>query len=243
MLRLLTLCLAVMALLGACGPVYETQYSLIPPGSAEGRLCVNQCQQNRNFCRQNCSLTQQACVNEARSRALYEYQAYVNRQQAEKKPIKKTVSNFDRSYSCGNSSCETRCEADYRDCFGGSCGGQVIARSVCTAFCDQEKPAPVAAAAPRLSPMPPGTAQSPVQSPVQSMVQAQAPAAAITTGRYPAGASLCQPGMRVEVEWKGDWYAATVKDKPRKDGRCPIHYDDFGSEDDESVSLRRIRPR
>lgn len=239
MLRLLTLCLAVMALLSACGPVYETQYSLIPPGSAEGRLCVNQCQQNRNFCRQNCSLTQQACVNEARSRALYEYQAYVNRQQAEKKPIKKTVSNFDRSYSCGNSSCETRCEADYRDCFGGSCGGQVIARSVCTAFCDQEKPAPVAAAAPRLSPMPPGTAQSPVQS----MVQAQPPAAAITTGRYPAGASLCQPGMRVEVEWKGDWYAATVKDKPRKDGRCPIHYDDFGSEDDESVSLRRIRPR
>ncbi|AWU93083.1 hypothetical protein [Azospirillum ramasamyi] len=239
MLRLLTLCLAVMALLSACGPVYETQYSLIPPGSAEGRLCVNQCQQNRNFCRQNCSLTQQACVNEARSRALYEYQAYVNRQQAEKKPIKKTVSNFDRSYSCGNSSCEPRCEADYRDCFGGSCGGQVIARSVCTAFCDQEKPAPVAAAAPRLSPMPPGTAQSPVQS----MVQAQPPAAAITTGRYPAGASLCQPGMRVEVEWKGDWYAATVKDKPRKDGRCPIHYDDFGSEDDESVSLRRIRPR
>lgn len=235
MLRLLTLCLAVMALLSACGPVYETQYSLIPPTSAEGRLCVNQCQQNRNFCRQNCGLNQQACVNEARSRALYDYQAYVNRQQAEKKPIKKSVSDFDRSYSCGNSSCEARCEADYRDCFGGSCGGQVIARTVCTAFCDQEKPKPAPAAAPMLSPMPPGATQSPIQSPVQS------PAA--SAGGYPAGASLCQPGMRVEVEWKGDWYPATVKDKPRKDGRCPIHYDDFGSEDDESVSLRRIRPR
>lgn len=233
MLRLLTLCLAVIALLSACGPVYETQYSLIPPSSAEGRLCVNQCQQNRNFCRQNCGLNQQACVNEARSRALYEYQAYVNRQQAEKKPVKKSVSDFDRSYSCGNSSCEARCEADYRDCFGGSCGGQVIARTVCTAFCDQEKPAPATAATPKLSPMPPVAAQAPVQS----------SSASASTGGYPVGASLCQPGMRVEVEWKGDWYPATVKDKPRKDGRCPIHYDDFGSEDDESVSLRRIRPR
>ncbi|GLR80440.1 hypothetical protein HUE56_20730 [Azospirillum oryzae] len=229
MLRLLTLCLAVMALLSACGPVYETQYSLVPPSSAEGRLCVNQCQQNRNYCRQNCGMSQQACVNEARSRALYEYQSYVNRQQAEKKPIKKSVSDFDRSYSCGNSSCEARCEADYRDCFGGSCGGQVIAKRVCTAFCDQEKPAPAPAAAPMLSPIPPGASPSPM---------ATAPAAG-----YQAGASLCQPGMRVEVQWKGDWYPATVKDKPRKDGRCPVHYDEYSTEDDEAVSLRRIRPR
>ncbi len=230
MLRLLTLCLAVMALLSACGPVYETQYSLIPPASAEGRLCVNQCQQNRNFCRQNCGMMQQACVNEARSRALYEYQAYVNRRNAEKQPIKKSVSDFDRSYSCGNSSCEARCEADYRDCFGGSCGGQVVAKTVCTAFCDEGKPAPgAAAAAPMLSPMPPaGPAMA---------------APAPTASGYPAGGSLCQPGMRVEAEWKGEWYPATVKDKPRKDGRCPIHYDDFGAEDDESVTLRRIRPR
>ena len=234
MLRLLSLCLAVMALLSACGPVYETQYSLVPPSSAEGRLCVNQCQQNRNYCRQNCGMSQQACVNEARSRALYEYQAYVNRQQAEKKPIKKSVGDFDRSYSCGNSSCEARCESDYRDCFGGSCGGQVVAKRVCTAFCDQERPAP---AAPMLSPMPPGGVQAP-------MMQAPTGAAPMSNnGGYAAGSSLCQPGMRVSVEWKGDWYAATVKDHPRKDGRCPVHYDDFGSEDDESVSLRRIRPR
>ncbi|BAI71243.1 hypothetical protein AZL_006050 [Azospirillum sp. B510] len=234
MLRLLTLCLAVMALLSACGPIYETQYSLIPPTSAEGRLCVNQCQQNRNYCRQNCGMSQQACVNEARSRALYEYQAYVNRQQAEKKPIKKSVGDFDSSYSCGNSSCEARCDADYRDCFGGSCGGQVIAKTVCTAFCDQEKPA--ASPAPALSPIPPGGVPSPGQAP-----RMQAPAG--TGGDYPAGASLCQPGMRVQVESEGDWFPATVKDQPRADGRCPIHYDDYGAEDDEAVSLRRIRPR
>ena len=110
----------------------------------------------------------------------------------------------------------------------------MIAKSVCTAFCDQEKPA---AAAPRLSPVPPGGVQAPMM---------QAPMGAAPTsnnGGYPAGASLCQPGMRVSVEWKGDWYPATVKDNPRKDGRCPVHYDDFGSEDDESVPLRRIRPR
>ena len=178
MLRLLTLCLAVMALLSACGPVYETQYSLIPPASAEGRLCVNQCQQNRNFCRQNCGMMQQACVNEARSRALYEYQAYVNRRNAEKQPIKKSVSDFDRSYSCGNSSCEARCEADYRDCFGGSCGGQVLAKTVCTAFCDEGKPAPGAAAA--------GT-------------DAQPDAARRPGGGRPGAHGLRLPGRRVAV--------------------------------------------
>lgn len=42
---------------------------------------------------------------------------------------------------------------------------------------------------------------------------------------------------------EGRLVSATVKDHPRKDGRCPVHYDDFGSEDDELVALRRIRPR
>ncbi|PWC33856.1 agenet domain-containing protein [Azospirillum sp. TSO35-2] len=225
MSRLLILCFAVLSLLSACGPVYETQYSLTPPTSAEGRLCVSQCQQTRNFCRQNCGMSQQACVNDARSRALYEYQAYVNRQTAEKKPIKKSVSDFDHSsYSCGTNSCESRCEADYRDCFGGSCGGRVTSKRVCTAFCDQEKPAPVPMMAPGAVPM------------------TAAPMAPSSGGAYGAGDSLCQPGMRVEVQSEGEWYPATVKGKRRTDGRCPVHYDDYGAEDDETVSLNRIRP-
>ena len=53
MSRLLSLCLGLLALLSACGPIYDTQYSLVPPTSIEGRRCVGQCQQNRTICRQS----------------------------------------------------------------------------------------------------------------------------------------------------------------------------------------------
>ncbi len=233
MIRLLTLCLGLLALLSACGPIYDTQYSLIPPTTVEGRQCVGQCQQNRTICRQSCTISQQACLNDARSRAMYEYQAYVSRQAAEKKPIKKSVSDFENSYGCGTNSCEERCESNYRDCFGGLCGGQVIAQRVCTAFCDEAPRTP----APALSPVPQGamgsyaapsgTAAAPMQS---SKVRGD-------------DRSLCRRGMQVEVQWKGDWYPATVTGAARADGRCPVHYDDYGAEDDELVSLTRLRPR
>jgi len=226
MTRLLTLCLGLLALLSACGPIYDTQYSLIPPASVEGRRCVGQCQQNRTICRQSCTISQQACLNDSRTRALYEYQAYVSRQTAEKQPIKKSVSDFERSYGCSANSCEDRCEANYRDCFGGLCGGQVVAQKVCTAFCDE---AP-RGAAPALSPVPPGARNGAAPS-----APPPAPLA--------AGQSLCSRGMRVEVQWKGDWYPATVTGPARSDGRCPVHYEDYGDEDDEAVALKRIRPR
>lgn len=217
MTRLLTLCLGLLTFLSACGPIYDTQYSLIPPTSVEGRRCVGQCQQNRNICRQSCTISQQACLNDSRTRALYEYQAYVSRQTAEKQPIKKSVSDFERSYGCSANSCEERCEANYRDCFGGLCGGRVVTQKVCTAFCDE---------APR------GAAPS---APASTPASTPAPPA--------AGQSLCSRGMQVEVQWKGDWYPATVTGPARSDGRCPVHYEDYGDEDDEAVPLKRIRPR
>lgn len=223
MSRLLSLCLGLLALLGACGPIYDTQYSLIPPTSVEGRRCVGQCQQNRTICRQSCTIGQQACLNDARSRAMYEYQAYVNRQTREKKPIKRSVGSFENSYACGTNSCEDRCEANYRDCFGGLCGGQVLAQKVCTAFCDQA-PRVSASAGPALSPVPPSSSFGPMS--------------AQTDDR-----SLCRRGMRVEVESEGDWYDATVTGPLRGDGRCPIHYEDYDDDDNEAVSLKRIRPR
>ncbi len=227
MSRLLSLCLGLLALLSACGPIYETQYSLIPPSSVEGRRCVGQCQQNRTICRQSCTISQQACVNDARTRALYEYQAYVARQTAEKKPVKKSVSDFEHSYGCSSNSCEDRCEANYRDCFGGLCGGQITAQRVCTMFCDQQPKA-----APVLSPVPPAGA-APVPGPMSSP---QPPP--MSDDR-----SLCRSGMQIEVQWKGDWYPATVAGPARSDGRCPVHYEGYGKEDDEAVSLKRIRPR
>ncbi|MCG5241084.1 hypothetical protein ACIU1J_09130 [Azospirillum doebereinerae] len=230
--RLLSLCLGLLALLGACGPIYDTHYSLVPPTSVEGRRCVGQCQQNRAICRQSCSIGQQACLNDARNRAFYEYQAYVDRQRAEKKPIKRSMSSFENTFECGTGGCEARCEADYRDCFGGACGGQVTAQTVCTAFCDEKPRGP----APVLLPAPPGAANGAALSgPMSTPVPTPLP--------NDNDRSLCQKGMRVEAQSKGEWYPATVKGPLRSDGRCPVHYDDYGSEDDESVSLKRLRPR
>lgn len=228
MVRLLSLCLGLIALLSACGPIYETQYSMIPPTTSQGRLCVSQCQQERSLCRQTCSMSEQACRADARSRAAYEYESYVRRQSAEKKPIKKSVSDFENSYGCSSNSCQDRCESNYRDCFGGLCGGQVIANRVCTMFCDQQ-----GAAAPNQTPM----------ATAQNTVPLSAPTAPLQSAPTGNDRSLCVRGMRVEVQWKGDWYPATVTGAARADGRCPVHYEDYGSEDDEAVSLKRIRPR
>lgn len=71
-------------------------------------------------------------------------------------------------------------------------------------------------------------------------------AAAVFSGRAPKpdaapDAPLCRPGAAVQVLWEGDWYAARVKGPVRKDGRCPVHYDGYGAEDDEAVTPDRLR--
>lgn len=50
-----------------------------------------------------------------------------------------------------------------------------------------------------------------------------------------------EPGDRVEVEWKGSWFPATILE--RRGDRWLIHYDRFGDEWDETVDRERIRAR
>ena len=47
-------------------------------------------------------------------------------------------------------------------------------------------------------------------------------------------------GDKIQVEWKGTWYAASVLDT--KDGKYQIHYDGWGNEYDEWVVPARTRP-
>ncbi|WP_211100120.1 hypothetical protein [Azospirillum halopraeferens] len=125
---------AVLLALAGCGPVIETQYTLIPPSSPEGRMCVAQCQQTTQYCRQSCRLEKQTCVADQRSRAMMDYQQYVNERTAKKEPIKRTPSSFEQTWRCNDSGCDGACQSDFRTCFA-TCGGQVIPRQVCTAFC------------------------------------------------------------------------------------------------------------
>lgn len=55
--------------------------------------------------------------------------------------------------------------------------------------------------------------------------------------------SLCRPGQRVEVLSEGDWYPAKVRRAGPSGGRCPVRFDGYGAEYDESVPLNRLRPR
>lgn len=53
---------------------------------------------------------------------------------------------------------------------------------------------------------------------------------------------LCVPGAKLEALSEGAWYPVTVLD-PLRDGRCFIHYDSYGSDDDEAVTSKLIRAR
>lgn len=57
----------------------------------------------------------------------------------------------------------------------------------------------------------------------------------------PAGAS-CVPGQAVSVLYGGQWYPARVLQGPDPMGACLVSYDGHGSNWDEWVSAKRMRP-
>src|SRR5689334_12148280 len=104
---MLRLCFIILAVLGlsACEPVYKVDYAYVPPKSNMGKLCITQCMQNKNNCEQMCQMQHDNCVMRARSDARYAYDEYRYDRERHGKEIKKSLSDFDRSYSC-SSSCQ-----------------------------------------------------------------------------------------------------------------------------------------
>ena len=58
----------------------------------------------------------------------------------------------------------------------------------------------------------------------------------------PQGGSLCVPGQPVSVLYGGSWYPARVLEGLDSMNTCLVSYDGFGSNWDERVSLKRMRP-
>ncbi len=56
------------------------------------------------------------------------------------------------------------------------------------------------------------------------------------------GGALCVAGNPIEARSEGAWYPAIVLD-PLRDGRCFVHYEDYGSDDDEALAPKHIRAR
>jgi len=213
------LLVAVTLLVVGCGPIYETQYQMIPPADPQGRMCAAQCLQTREYCRENCEMSSRECVDRARRRARHDFDDYVRERRAKNLSIKRDWESFINTYECGTSSCESRCGDSYRQCFS-ICGGRVNAQKVCTAFC--EPPPPV------LAPPPAPAAASPVPQ---------------SSGKTGPSKSLCVKGNKVQAYSESDWYDAVVMAGPLPDGRCKVHYDDYSSDDDESVLPSMLRPR
>ena len=125
----------VFILLVACGPIYKTQYSYVPPRTSMGNMCISQCVQNKSMCEQMCQMKNQTCRLQAHQDALYQYENYRREQERIGKPIKRTVNDFEYTGAC-NEICS--CDTTFNACYS-ACGGQVLERQVCVAFCDTGK--------------------------------------------------------------------------------------------------------
>ncbi|GAA0594106.1 hypothetical protein [Caenispirillum bisanense] len=126
---------AVAVVLQGCGPVYTTHYDYTAPATPEGKACAAQCQVSQTHCRSSCESAQDACRARARLEAVQEYERYAEARTQAGKKIDRSVSSFDRSYSCSSQTCRPGCDDDFRICYS-TCGGQVRATVVCTSGCE-----------------------------------------------------------------------------------------------------------
>ncbi len=138
--------LAALALLAlaACGPIYDTDYSFIPPGDTGGRMCVNDCLQQKAYCenraemrRRDAEMRRERCLADARDEAEYAYRRYKRERRADNKPIKKTPHDFMRSSYCPSVPyADDSCEEYHRICYV-NCGGRVLETKTCVLNCGQ----------------------------------------------------------------------------------------------------------
>ncbi len=120
--------------LSACGPIYNTEYAYVPPSSKMGKMCTAQCLQGKSSCEQICELKNENCTVRSRQDALYRYEIYKSDQVQKGQPVKKSIADFDTSYTC-KAACN--CKASFHTCYA-ACGGEVVEKKVCVAFCNQK---------------------------------------------------------------------------------------------------------
>lgn len=134
----LAMLFGLTALLAACGPIYDTEYTYTPPPGARGQACVSSCEADKSACAYSCRRETQECQNEKERVADREYRRYERWRRDQNLPVEKSRYDFMPSYSCPwESDCTNVCEAEYRACYTG-CGGRIDARQVCVMGCNQK---------------------------------------------------------------------------------------------------------
>ena len=124
----------LVGMLSACAPVYKTQYKYIPPSSKMGNMCVSQCVQSKSMCQQMCEMRKETCRMRVQREGRAQYETYKEEQKRGGWSIMKDVSDFTDTQGCDNTPCG--CTETFNTCYG-ACGGQVLERKVCVAFCDK----------------------------------------------------------------------------------------------------------
>lgn len=105
--------------LTACGPIYDTKYSYVPPKDTTGIMCVTSCGMTRSNCQQMEFMNKERC--EERHEDDYRW----------------CLKHNDKKDDCYRTSCSSNtehCTEEYNTCYQ-SCGGTINSQQVCTAFC------------------------------------------------------------------------------------------------------------
>ncbi|MGD9887655.1 MAG: CagY family CD-EC repeat-containing protein [Halothiobacillaceae bacterium] len=117
--------------LSGCGPVYSTQYRYTPPLDANGKMCVNQCVNNRDMCRmmeETRAMQEQA---QCQQYAAMRYSMCLSNAKTEQE--RRNCERMNRGY-CSRTAYTEHCEESFRLCFQ-NCGGKIDSFQVCDFGC------------------------------------------------------------------------------------------------------------
>lgn len=120
--------------LSACGKSVPTKPIFEPPATPGGRMCIHQCNESRERCRQKCALEQRACTTAMQAQTIKDYEDYAQEQIRMRLPLDLRPSDFERPQKCAPLSCLEDCEHPYTSCYE-SCGGKIVATESCKYFC------------------------------------------------------------------------------------------------------------
>jgi hypothetical protein len=136
------LVLGLVFALAACGGSSSVEtpatqslaYTL--PATPGGRMCVNQCNQARDFCQQTCDYDIRSCYYEIQKAAQRDYDTYMRDQFARHAPAIMLPSDFEHPEACMDvkKNCLAECDGPYNECYRG-CGGVVSTTSSCQYLC------------------------------------------------------------------------------------------------------------
>lgn len=127
--------LAAALLLAACGPVYRTNYNLLPPPTQAGQLCASNVKLMSDTCVSNCTQMARSCYNPGGFSTSIGFgnRGYIGNGVGYESSILD-----DRD--CSPRQCEESCLASARTAHQ-SCGGTITQETVCTSNCPPPAPA------------------------------------------------------------------------------------------------------